>query len=480
MQADQGILILIFSTKITTSSGFPYLRSESLWPVMAEAWAGEPERTASEGAVKASTHTNVPATTNAAIVFNIFEESSIHISDPRILLERIQGNATTNQDLNLTLCIDFFWHVLLIVFSQMRPLVYRWSATASSRSRLCPGSIAIPAGLLWLSLQLHRAAGFAPAASPFLHTRAAHTLRGSPSSHRLRPARRLHGERQQLRSLTMQTFASTVLDFGADFPLDNSAPVGAAHRPVDFTTLAAVSAELQLQLPLRVSSVCQAGETDISLRLLDAAGYVAEEDCGSDAENTESASAAGAVFLELSWHRKFGRMCFSMDEPLRNSKSAFATQVEKAVGGLYLVSARPLPFSRILRLDFSSEPVTPAAAAAAEAAAAEAAEAAAAEAAALDVAARDNTALGSGAGNRENSNDEEQTGDFSSVDGDGDWHSGELPDDVDVPGESRYGNATAGKTADESCHIWTSNVTHELAMTHVHHTARQSDRKLDR
>jgi len=252
----------------------------------------------------------------------------------------------------------------------------------------------------------------------------------------------------------MQTFASTALDFGTDFPLDNSAPVGAAHRTVDFTTLAAVSAELQLQLPLRVSSVCQAGETDISLRLLDAAGDVAEEDCGSDAENTESASAAGAVFLELSWHRKFGRMCFSIDEPLRNSKSAFATQVEKAVGGLYLVSARPLPFSRILRLDFSSEPITAAAAAAAaEAAAAEAAEAAAAEAAALDVAARDNTAPGSGAGNRENIIDEEQTGDFSSVDGDGDWHSGELPDDVDVPGESRYGNATAGKTADESCHM---------------------------
>ena len=48
--------------------------------------------------------------------------------------------------------------------------------------------------------------------------------------------------------------------------------------------------------------------------------------------------------------------------------TAFARCVEEAVGGLMLVSARPVPFTRILRLDFSSEPMQSPAAAAAGAA----------------------------------------------------------------------------------------------------------------
>jgi hypothetical protein len=157
----------------------------------------------------------------------------------------------------------------------------------------------------------------------------------------------------------MQAFVGEQMELGPEFV--NHAVARWPVQPVDFTTLSAVSAELQAHLPMRVTKVTQRGETDISLTLK-ALGD-AEVDMVQSTSLSAGATACDAdnsgdisLFLLLSWHRKFGRMCYSFTEPVRSSKSAFASSVEDTVSGLFLVSVQSLPFSSILRLDFSSAP----------------------------------------------------------------------------------------------------------------------------
>ena len=229
-------------------------------------------------------------------------------------------------------------------------------------ARTRPGAAAC---LLVLSLGVHRTTAFTPALAPALLGRAKDTVVirracraaacGLSGPARIVPLRRAPPSGGGW--LSMQTFSSPP-DFGADF-LDLES-VGrrkqAAPQPVqavDFTTLSAVSVELQDRLPLRVRAVAQAGETDIVLGL-------DELQADDWSELSQADKLAIAVWVRLSWHRKFGRMSFSTSEPVRTSKSAFAQRVQDTIGGLYLVRARPLPFSRILRLDFSSVPASPA------------------------------------------------------------------------------------------------------------------------
>ena len=163
---------------------------------------------------------------------------------------------------------------------------------------------------------------------------------------------------------SMQAFSGDQL--GGEF-LKNGGR-GTPQRPtqqVDFTTLSAVSAELQSRLPLRVSKVLQAGATDISITLHDPSQYEADlNGLNTDPNDVDdgNSGASSQVWLSLSWHRKFGRMVFSDAAPARSSKSVFSRCVHDRIRGLYLVGVRPLSFTRILRLDFSSSPNTPVAA----------------------------------------------------------------------------------------------------------------------
>ena len=223
--------------------------------------------------------------------------------------------------------------------------------------------------VLWMQA-VHRAAGFQPGAPPLGWKRAAVSgaysgLRGDP----LRARRQFAGRPMVMpsasagRGVSMHAFGGGGLNFGSQFAAGQDA---AAQRPVqtvDFTTLRAVSAELQCRLPLRVAAVTQAGETDISVALQAPSSFVDEDEAerrlGSpsdmgpgetaDAESAEGGEGSN-VWMTLSWHKKFGRMSFSSTAPLRSSDSAFSRVVDDKLSGLYLIRVRPLPFSRILRL----------------------------------------------------------------------------------------------------------------------------------
>jgi hypothetical protein len=132
------------------------------------------------------------------------------------------------------------------------------------------------------------------------------------------------------RPLSMRAFAGETPEFGAGF-LGRVAS-GAVERPVqavDFTTLNAVSSELQARLPLRVGAVRQAGETDICIALHDPAADLEEKEDAYPGDE-----AVQRLWMSLSWHRKFGRMSFSATEPLRSSDSGtYALQQEGLARG---------------------------------------------------------------------------------------------------------------------------------------------------
>ena len=205
-------------------------------------------------------------------------------------------------------------------------------------------------GLLLITLQVHSTTGLSAAhvvpCMAFVHMPGASLYRGFQTAtlrSGIRPALffrpgRCPGRAEIRVSLRrpantrMQTFASEAPEFGPDFlTIFNPSP----RRPVqtvDFTTLSAVSAELQGRLPLRVGHVRQAGETDISVTLIDPATYdefenTRAESTSASVEPADGSTAAGArLWLSLSWHRKYGRMSFSATEPMRSSDSGVCTQ----------------------------------------------------------------------------------------------------------------------------------------------------------
>ena len=169
--------------------------------------------------------------------------------------------------------------------------------------------------IILMSLHMHRAVGFS-AAHLAPRTAFVQVLRGPRRERSAGHIRHKPGFETR-RPLSMQALTGDAPEFGAGF-LGRMAPQGAVRRPVqtvDFTTISAVSTELQARLPMRVSTVRQAGETDITIALFD-------PDVDLKARDTDPANdARQRLWLSLSWHRKFGRMSFSAREPLRSSDS---------------------------------------------------------------------------------------------------------------------------------------------------------------
>jgi hypothetical protein len=193
-------------------------------------------------------------------------------------------------------------------------------------------ALAPEAIIILMSLHMHRAVGFSAAhlapRTAFVQGAGWHYRHAHGAVQVLRGPRRERGAGhirlllhkpclETRRPLSMQALAGDAPEFGAGF-LGRMAPQGAVRRPVqtvDFTTISAVSTELQARLPMRVGTVRQAGETDITIALFD-------PDVDLKARDTDPANdARQRLWLSLSWHRKFGRMSFSAREPLRSSDS---------------------------------------------------------------------------------------------------------------------------------------------------------------
>jgi len=105
----------------------------------------------------------------------------------------------------------------------------------------------------------------------------------------------------------------------------------------DYTTLCALAAEVQMELPLRVEDVVQVGDNSIGLKLV-----------GGDDE--------GVRWLLASWHKRFSRVCLMHGEPpLLDDRSAFSTRVEGVLKGLHAVEIRVEPFSRIVCLTLKND-----------------------------------------------------------------------------------------------------------------------------
>ena len=112
-------------------------------------------------------------------------------------------------------------------------------------------------------------------------------------------------------------------------------------QPVDFTTLAAVSADLrQRWLPARCEQIYQRDlyTLFIALRTLDARGWLA-----------------------ISWHPQAARLHMSEAPPKRLDTFTFSQQLKHQLGGLALTQINPLsPWERALDLQFARRPEEPA------------------------------------------------------------------------------------------------------------------------
>lgn len=112
-------------------------------------------------------------------------------------------------------------------------------------------------------------------------------------------------------------------------------------QPVDFTTLAAVSADLrQRWLPARCEQIYQRDPYTlfIALRTLDARGWLA-----------------------ISWHPQAARLHMSEAPPKRPDTFTFSQQLKHQLGGLALTQINPLsPWERALDLQFARRPDEPA------------------------------------------------------------------------------------------------------------------------
>jgi predicted ribosome quality control (RQC) complex YloA/Tae2 family protein len=112
-------------------------------------------------------------------------------------------------------------------------------------------------------------------------------------------------------------------------------------QPVDFTTVAAVSADLRRSwLPARCEQVYQRDPYTlfIALRTLDSRGWLA-----------------------ISWHPQAARLHLSTAPPKRPDTFTFSQQIKHQVGGLALTKIAPLtPWERVLDLQFARRPDEPA------------------------------------------------------------------------------------------------------------------------
>ena len=112
-------------------------------------------------------------------------------------------------------------------------------------------------------------------------------------------------------------------------------------QPVDFTTLAAVSADLrQRWLPARCEQIYQRDPYTlfIALRTLDNRGWLA-----------------------ISWHPQAARLHMSEAPPKRPDTFTFSQQLKHQLGGLALTQINPLsPWERALDLQFARRPDEPA------------------------------------------------------------------------------------------------------------------------
>ena len=112
-------------------------------------------------------------------------------------------------------------------------------------------------------------------------------------------------------------------------------------QPVDFTTLAAISADLrQRWLPARCEQIYQRDPYTlfIALRTLDARGWLA-----------------------ISWHPQAARLHMSEAPPKRPDTFTFSQQLKHQLGGLALTQINPLsPWERALDLQFARRPDEPA------------------------------------------------------------------------------------------------------------------------
>lgn len=112
-------------------------------------------------------------------------------------------------------------------------------------------------------------------------------------------------------------------------------------QPVDFTTLAAVSADLRSRwLPARCEQVYQRDRYTlfIALRTLDARGWLA-----------------------ISWHPQAARLHMAAPPPKQPDTFTFSQQLKHQLGGLALTQITPLsPWERALDLQFARRPDEPA------------------------------------------------------------------------------------------------------------------------
>ncbi len=112
-------------------------------------------------------------------------------------------------------------------------------------------------------------------------------------------------------------------------------------QPVDFTTLAAVSADLRSRwLPARCEQVYQRDQYTlfIALRTLDSRGWLA-----------------------ISWHPQAARLHMAEPPPKQPDTFTFSQQLKHQLGGLALTQINPLsPWERALDLQFARRPDEPA------------------------------------------------------------------------------------------------------------------------
>ncbi len=112
-------------------------------------------------------------------------------------------------------------------------------------------------------------------------------------------------------------------------------------QPVDFTTLAAVSADLRSRwLPARCEQVYQRDQYTlfIALRTLDSRGWLA-----------------------ISWHPQAARLHMAEAPPKQPDTFTFSQQLKHQLGGLALTQINPLsPWERALDLQFARRPDEPA------------------------------------------------------------------------------------------------------------------------